>query len=357
MLTQMISYQQERKYATDRFVVLVVLMLAAFVLSGIAKGNIAQSALLSGFVLLVTVFFSIAHFYLISAFPGKLVGIRKYALLLLDISLLTYFIVVFGEDGFYLLPFFLLIIMRSGLALGASFFNVGVFFSAVAWFVLYTYSPYWHKHVDILEMFAITTLLVAIFFQRIILRLDEENMQLNQTLKEVSIDASYDELTGLANRKEHKEMLASLIKAQEPFALLFIDLNKFKAINDTYGHHVGDEVLREVARRLTAQVDDEDFIARLGGDEFVIITRRKKIYMEKFIASLERNVIGQHKVGSVVLPIELSIGVSYYPDDARTAMMVGKYADEAMYFAKKDPDRYHYFYHELTDEQKASSLK
>jgi diguanylate cyclase (GGDEF)-like protein len=353
----MISYQQERKYASDRFVVLAVMMLAAFVLSGITKGEIAENALLSGFVLLVTILFSIGHFYFISSFPERLVQVRKYLLLLIDMALLTFFMIQFGKNGFYLLPFYLLIIMRSGLALGAAFFNVGVLFAAVAWGILYGYSSYWQTHVDILEMFAITTLLVAIFFQRIILRLDEENMQLNKTLEEVSIDASYDELTGLANRKEHKEMLSELIKAKTPFALLFIDLNKFKAINDTYGHHVGDEVLREVARRLSAQIGEDDFIARLGGDEFVIITTRKKIYMEKFIAAIERNVIGQHKVGTAVVPIELSIGISYYPDDSRTAMMVGKYADEAMYFAKKDSDRYHYFYHELTDEQKASSLK
>jgi len=81
-------------------------------------------------------------------------------------------------------------------------------------------------------------------------------------------------LTGVANRKQYKDTMMDLIHEKEPFALLFIDLNKFKAINDTHGHHVGDEVLKEVARRLSENIDDDDFLARLGGDEFVIITKR-----------------------------------------------------------------------------------
>jgi len=194
-------------------------------------------------------------------------------------------------------------------------------------------------------MFGLTTMLVVIFFQRFILSLDRENMMLTETLNEVTIDASSDELTGIANRKEYKETMMELIHAHEPF------------INDTHGHHVGDEVLKEVARRLVENCEEEDFVARLGGDEFAIITKRKKMYMDKFIAKLERNVIGRHKVGSIIVPIELSIGIAYFPDDTKTAMMLGKYADEAMYAAKRDADRYHYFYNELSAAQKAQNLQ
>ena len=357
MLSQTIYYQQERKYATDRFVVLAVLMLAAFVISGVGKGVVAENALLSGFTLLIVVLFSIAHFYYISTYPSKMVEVRKTLLLVADIGLLTFFIALFDKDSLYLLPLYLLIIIRSGLSFGSLFFNISVFLSAVAWFVLYTYSEYWKSHYEILIMFGLTTMLVVIFFQRFILSLDRENMMLTETLNEVAIDASSDELTGIANRKEYKETMMELIHENEPFALLFIDLNKFKAINDTHGHHVGDEVLKEVARRLVENCDEDDFVARLGGDEFAIITKRKKIYMEKFIAKLERNVIGRHKIGSIIVPIELSVGIAYFPDDTKTAMMLGKYADEAMYAAKKDAERYHYFYNELSAEQKAQNLQ
>ena len=78
------------------------------------------------------------------------------------------------------------------------------------------------------------------------------------------------------------DRLLELLQEKTPFTLLFIDVDKLQAINDTHGKHVGDEVLKEVARRLNEQMDDGDFIARLGGDDFALITTREKIYFEKF---------------------------------------------------------------------------
>ncbi len=351
MLTQNIYYQEERKYASDRFLVLVVLTLLAFVVSGQTNGALAEKSVLTGFVLLVLTLASIAHFYFISIRPNSFVSIRKNLLVFADLGVLTFLIITYGETGLFLLPLYILIVMRSGLSFGVSFFYSSLLFAGASWIALMLYSPYWKAHSDIIATFAMTTFLIPMFYLKFIIRVHEENKELTQTLNDVSYDANYDELTGVANRKQYKETMMEMIHNKEPFALLFIDLNKFKAINDTHGHHVGDEVLKEVARRLSENIDEDDFIARLGGDEFVIITKRKKVYMDKFLAKLERNVIGRHKVGSLIVPIELSIGVSFYPDDNHTAMMLGKYADEAMYMAKKDEERYHYFYHEITEKQ------
>jgi diguanylate cyclase (GGDEF)-like protein len=357
MLTQNIYYQEERKYASDRFIVLVVLTLLAFVVAGQTTGIFAEKVVLSGFTLLLLLLFSAGHYYFIATFPGRMVDIRKNVLILADLGVLTFFIVTFGKSGLFLFPLYILIVMRSGLSFGISFFYSSLMFAGISWVVLLLYSPYWKAHNDIIATFAITTFLIPLFYLKFIMRVHEENHELAQTLNDVTYDANYDELTGVANRKQYKELMMELIHEKEPFSLLFIDLNKFKAINDTHGHHVGDEVLKEVARRLSENIDEEDFLARLGGDEFVIITKRRTMYMDKFLAKLERNVIGRHKVGSIIVPIELSIGVSFFPDDNRTAMMLAKYADEAMYTAKKDPDRYHYFYHEISDEQKEANLQ
>jgi len=357
MLTQNIYYQEERKYASDRFIALVVLTLLAFVVAGQTSGVLAEKVVLAGFTLLTLLLFSIGHYYFISSFPNSMVAIRKNLLIVADLGVLTFFIITFGKNGLFLFPLYILIVMRSGLSFGIPFFYSSLMFAGVSWVTLLLYSPYWKKHDDIIATFAITTFLIPLFYLKFITRVHEENHELSQTLNDVTYDANYDELTGIANRKQYKEKMMEMIHEKEPFALLFIDLNKFKAINDTHGHHVGDEVLKEVARRLADNIDEEDFLARLGGDEFVIITKRKRMYMDKFLAKLERSVIGRHKVGSIIVPIELSIGISYFPDDNRTAMMLAKYADEAMYTAKKDPDRYHYFYHEISDEQKEENLE
>jgi diguanylate cyclase (GGDEF)-like protein len=269
-----------------------------------------------------------------------------------DLGVLTYLIIQFDEMGVFFFPLYILIVMRSGLSFGVSFFYSSLGLAGVSWLALLTYSPYWTAHKDIVATFAITTFLLPLFYLKFITRVHEENHELTLTLNDISYDANYDELTGIANRKHYKETIQEFLDEKVPFALLFIDLNKFKVINDTHGHHVGDEVLKEVARRLAESIDKDDFLARLGGDEFVIITKRKKVYMEKFVSKLERVVIGRHKMGKVVVPIELSIGISLYPDDSYNAMMLSKFADEAMYHAKKTEGRYHCFYYELNDNKK-----
>jgi len=95
-------------------------------------------------------------------------------------------------------------------------------------------------------------------------------------------------------------------------------------------------------------MDEGDFLARLGGDDFALITPREKIYFEKFLAKLERNVIGRHKVGNTIVPLELNIGISRYPEDAENAMLLGKYADNALKMVQKEQGRYHYYHHEIT---------
>jgi diguanylate cyclase (GGDEF)-like protein len=348
MLSKNIYYQEERKHASERFIVLVILTLLAFVLSGQSNGEIAEKSVLAGFVLLVVDLFSIAHYYFIARFPDTLVDVRKHLLLLIDVGLLTFFVLMFGENGIFLLPIYTVVVMRAGLDFGVSFFYTSLFLTAVSWFVLYAYSPYWQAHMDILAAFAIAIVLMPLFYLKYIISIHEEYSEIGHDLVDVEHDESHDELTGVATRKEFKDMMVEQLQEKKPFTLLFIDVDKLQAINDTYGKHVGDEVLKEVARRLNEEIDEDDFIARLGGDDFALVTTRDKRYFEKFLAKLERNVIGRHKVGSIIVPIELNIGISHYPEDAENAMMLSKYADEAMKKARADTERYHYFYHELS---------
>ena len=92
MLTQNIYYQEERKYASDRFLALVVLTLLAFLLSGQSSGGIAEKSVLTGFVLLALTLFSMAHYYFISVYPSAFVAVRKNLLIFLDLAVLTFLI-------------------------------------------------------------------------------------------------------------------------------------------------------------------------------------------------------------------------------------------------------------------------
>jgi len=151
-----------------------------------------------------------------------------------------------------------------------------------------------------------------------------------------------DPLTGLVNRRsliaQLEHAVASADRHQGEFALLFLDLDKFKHINDTLGHEVGDELLRQVAARLLAAVRVSDVVARLGGDEFVVLlegagagANAARVARKIAQAHAKPFDIGAHRVHT-----STSIGIGVYPQDARDAAQLMKNADTAMYHAKQN---------------------
>ena len=153
--------------------------------------------------------------------------------------------------------------------------------------------------------------------------------------------ANYDALTGLANRRLLQHRIAQMItdagRCPEIIALLFVDLDGFKAINDTYGHEAGDEVLRETARRLQAGIRESDLAARLAGDEFLIALRHLsgQEYAGTVASKLLDALARPYHFRGHELRISASLGIAIYPDDAGGADELVKCADQAMYRAKE----------------------
>lgn len=152
--------------------------------------------------------------------------------------------------------------------------------------------------------------------------------------------AQHDALTGLPNRMALLMRLAQLLPEARrhgwKIAMMFLDLDRFKIINDTLGHQIGDEMLREVACRLSAVVRETDFVARLGGDEFVII-------LPGISSAADAAVVAGKAIGALSSAIEAnghelhtspSIGISVFPDDGPDGDTILKNADTAMYHAK-----------------------
>ncbi len=152
--------------------------------------------------------------------------------------------------------------------------------------------------------------------------------------------ANYDKVTGLPNRHMfHNQLEQEIRKAQrteQQMALLFIDLDHFKEVNDTLGHDVGDLLLIEAARRLSHCVRETDTVSRLGGDEFTVIlldVDDVKI-VERIAQSILKSISDPFKLGDEVAYISASIGITLYPSDATNFEDMLKSADQAMYVSK-----------------------
>lgn len=180
--------------------------------------------------------------------------------------------------------------------------------------------------------------------------LQEQIEQRSKIEKDLEHLAYYDVLTGLANRSlliERLKQAVSVAKRSESlFAVLFIDLDRFKTINDSLGHALGDKLLMEVAWRLRNILRESDTIARNGGDEFVIVAENLNDVREAFIVSekIIKAITEIFKIDGHNIHIGASIGVSIYPIDATEALELLKMSDTAMYVAKENGSNRFEFY-------------
>ena len=162
--------------------------------------------------------------------------------------------------------------------------------------------------------------------------------------------ALHDHLTGLANRALFCDRLEHGIEQarrhDRTLAVMFVDLNDFKIINDTYGHDAGDRVLQTIGERLKENTRGEDTVSRLGGDEFIVLIN--EVREEKDILSVAENLIKKIQAPCDVNTSDLtfsrsivaSIGISIFPKDGATADILVTAADKAMYVAKRNKSGY-----------------
>ncbi|SFC23601.1 diguanylate cyclase (GGDEF) domain-containing protein [Alkalibacterium subtropicum] len=164
--------------------------------------------------------------------------------------------------------------------------------------------------------------------------LEEKNTQLNTLV-------NYDALTGLSNRRHFMAALGDYIeraeKNHDSFALMFIDLDYFKTVNDRFGHQVGDELLKKVSEKISKSIHSKDMASRIGGDEFVVLLNKAqkghiKHTAERILDKLTKPIV----VNGNECHIGASIGISVYPVHGETVDELISKSDEAMYCIKKD---------------------
>jgi len=167
--------------------------------------------------------------------------------------------------------------------------------------------------------------------------------ELHSEITQATVQAQTDALTGLGNRLRLSRAIQALLEASSPFALLFLDLRKFKPFNDNHGHEVGDKVLQIVAKRLQKQVRSADLAARLGGDEFLLLLDGLVDIelLKQRAAAVANSIARPFRIGELSSSVEANIGGAIYPRDGNTEEALLKVADRHMYQAKQTDVAYY----------------
>lgn len=222
---------------------------------------------------------------------------------------------------------------------------------------------YLFKPVDSFLLKSKVQIFLDIYYQKtqrlvsLLRELQAVKLELENNNRELALIASQDSLTSLPNRRQFEEELTrSMSYAKRynvKFAIIFLDIDNFKLINDNFGHAKGDELLKLSAKKILSQLRQEDFVARLGGDEFAIILMNLTSYQNAGkIAESIRDIFQQPlQIDGSFLDVTVSIGIACYPIAGDTVEMLTKNADIAMYRAKASgKNAYQFFSSELSRE-------
>ncbi|AFV97528.1 MULTISPECIES: putative bifunctional diguanylate cyclase/phosphodiesterase [unclassified Sulfuricurvum] len=217
---------------------------------------------------------------------------------------------------------------------------------------------------DIVFLHAVFVIVEALVIGYIIKLQIEYGVELNRSEKqisglneELSFTSLHDSLTGLPNRynlySQLKLMVANANRYERKFAVLFLDLDHFKNINDTLGHNIGDALLKAVSLKLKTLIRENDIVARIGGDEFIIVLNdfSDSGNLEQVIVKILDAFRHEWPVQTHFLRLSTSIGVAIYPDDSKEINELMKFADIAMYKAKSEGrDQFSFFTSKLNDQ-------
>lgn len=195
----------------------------------------------------------------------------------------------------------------------------------------------------------------------------EHTSKLEDRIKERTADledqATHDALTGLPNRILLRDRMLKLIQTSDrdktQFGVFFLDLDRFKLINDSLNHAAGDQVLREIATRINKEIRKEDTLARIGGDEFIILAGKiqNKSYLIQLAEKISSAFNAPYNLEGHEIILSASIGISIYPDNGKTIDELLKNADAAMYIAKQKGKNLTEFYTDELNKKNIDYLK
>ena len=284
--------------------------------------------------------FAIALHISIKLQPKAIIWRRGLAIVA-DTLITCYGMYLTGPFSGVLYPILLWIVIGTGLRFGTQYlyFSMGVATAGLLLTVFYT--PFLMNYIPVSAGMIMGVFILPLFFGILLHELKESHRELQTQIKKTTHAATHDILTGLPNRLFFIDHVAAAIKLareqHKKLALLFIDLDGFKKINDDMGHKTGDQLLQLVAMRIKARLRDGDTVARLGGDEFVVLLNNVNtaetamVFAERLIDIFNEPFYIDHRA---VLAAG-SVGISLFPGHGEDVDTLLHHADTAMYKVKR----------------------
>lgn len=262
---------------------------------------------------------------------------RQRLTMLIDIAVASFAALAdttLSSPGFLV---FLMVILGNGMRYGLRFFGEAVIGCLGASILIV-----WVRLPDYSAIFSVSAIFFLVFFAIIVLYSYSLTAKIERARQKLSYERNVDALTGMLNRRALSERAAELFRSPAAhggeIVVLFADLDGFKGVNDTHGHHVGDKVLVAVAERILDNVRDIDLVARYGGDEFLLVLPRTSCQGGEIVAQRVRQEINDWAKKNNI-DFNVSIGVGNYPEHGYDLESVIASVDKAMYRSKTENGR------------------
>lgn len=333
--SQQTSHEQSQAIARIVIVALVDLVLAANVaINGTSAGAALNFGIGIGYLL-----YSLFHYRWTRRQTQRL-DARRHLAIVGDLACTSYVTYLFGLAGLGFYPLYLWIVVGNGLRFGARYLRIATAVGITGFVAATTLDGMIYRQPGIVAGLLVGLILMPKFFLVMIRRLSEANSALRQQKEQAEYLARHDHLTALPNRILAEDRLNLALgraaRSGSRPAVVFIDLDGFKAINDNFGHTHGDMLLKAVADCLKARVRRGDTVARLGGDEFLILIEAANDPPE--VAAIVDQIFTcsgrYYQLGEYRTYLTWSCGVAIYPNDGEDGATLIKNADIAMYRAK-----------------------
>lgn len=327
--------KEEISQATVRLLLIVFIQILAVVVYIFDAFSITNFLIIVGYAL-----FSVFWWLFVKIVAGDYPSRRRFIALsdLFIISISMHYANDYGAIFFFI---YLWVIVGNGMRFGSRALIESTLFGFSFFIIMVTNTQYWITNPHISFGMLIGLVLLPSYYLILIKRLSRVSNQLEEELARTTYSATHDAMSGLSNRAYFFQRLEDKIKEvrrnKESFIVMYLDLDDFKQINDTWGHHFGDSVIKEIARRIKSQAREGDLVARLGGDEFALVlhSAAASINLSRFTQRLINSITEPVIIGSNKVQVTVSIGISMFPDNGSSAQELVNSADHSMYVSKK----------------------